>query len=125
MAAAARIGDVATLVVYEKPTCTTCVKLRRLLVERGIDFEAIDYHATGIGEGELRELLAKTGGGPREVLRTREPLVRELGLEDESVTDDVLIAQMSANPVLLERPIVVCGNRALLARPVERVLELL
>ena len=113
------------LVVYEKPTCTTCRKLRALLDERGVEYKSIDYHVTGIEEHELRELLRKAGARPRDVLRTREALVKELGLDDDGVPDDELIAQMCANPALLQRPIVVRGDRALLARPVERVLELL
>ena len=114
-----------TLTVYEKPTCTTCVKLRALLDEHGVEYESIDYHVTGIGEAELRDLLRKSGAGPREVLRTREPLVKELGLDDPAVSDEELIAHMTANPVLVQRPIVVRGERALLARPIERALELL
>jgi arsenate reductase len=116
---------VATLTVYEKPTCTTCVKLRALLDDRGVDYESIDYHVRGIDEAELRDLLRKIGGGPREVLRTREPLVKELGLDGPAVPDEQLIAHMTANPALVQRPIVVRGERALLARPIERVLELL
>jgi arsenate reductase (glutaredoxin) len=116
---------VPTLTVYEKPTCSTCRKLRELLRERGVDFESIDYHATGIAEGELRELLGKMGATPREILRTREPLVKELGLDRAEVSDDDLIAHMVAHPSFVQRPIVVRGERALLARPIERALELL
>jgi len=115
---------VPPLTVYEKPTCTTCRKLHSLLTERGVDFESVDYHVTGIGEAELRELLRKLGTGPREILRTREPLVKELGLDSE-VSEEQLIAQMVAHPELVQRPIVVRGERAVLARPVERVAELL
>jgi arsenate reductase (glutaredoxin) len=115
----------SSLTVYEKPTCSTCVKLRALLRERGVEYTSVDYHATGLEERELRALLGKTGAGPREILRVREPLVRELGLEDPRVGDDELIALMSAHPELVQRPIVVLGERALLARPVECVLELL
>ncbi len=113
------------LTVYEKPTCSTCRKLRALLAERGVRFRSIDYHVAGIEEGELRDLLRKMGGGPREILRTREPLVAELDLGRSEVSDDELIAQMVAHPELVQRPIVVLGDRALLARPVERALELL
>lgn len=115
----------ATLTVYEKPTCTTCRKLHSLLSERGIDFDSVSYHVTGVTEPELRELLRKLESGPREVLRTREPLVKELGLDGAEVDDERLIAEMLAHPELLQRPIVVRGDRAVLARPVERVLELL
>jgi arsenate reductase (glutaredoxin) len=116
---------VTTLTVYEKPTCTTCRNLRALLNERAVEFQSIDYHQTGIEERELRELLDKIGCGPRDVLRVREPLVRELALDQPGVSDDELIAHITAHPQLLQRPIVVRGERALLARPVERALELL
>lgn len=114
-----------TLTVYEKPTCSTCRKLRALLSERGIDFESVDYHVTGIEEGELRDLLRKLDSGPREILRMREPLVKEMGLDRPEVSDDELVAQMVEHPALVQRPIVVSGDRAVLARPIERVLELL
>lgn len=80
---------------------------------------------TGIEESELRELLRKADLGPRELLRALEPLVRELGLDHAEVSDEELIAQMVEHPQLVQRPIVVSGDRALLARPIERVLELL
>jgi arsenate reductase len=99
--------------------------LRALLIERGVDFESVDYHVTGFEEGELRELLRKADVGPRELLRVREPLVKELGLDRAELSDEQLIAQMTAHPQLMQRPVVVSGERALLARPVERVLELL
>jgi arsenate reductase len=116
----------AALTVYEKPTCTTCRKLAALLREHGIDYDAVDYHVTGLTETEIRDLLAKARARPRDVLRAREPLVRELGLDDPGAhTDDELIALMAEHPELVQRPIVVRGDRAVLARPVERVLELL
>lgn len=115
----------AELTIYEKPTCTTCRKLNALLAERGIDAERIDYHVTGLTEDEIRELVRKAGVGPRELLRTREPVYKELGLGEREVSDDELIALMAEHPQLLQRPIVVRGDRAVLARPVERVLELL
>ena len=116
------IERMSAVTIYEKPTCTTCKKLRALLAERSIEFASIDYHATGIAEDELRGLLRKLGCQPRDVLRTREPLAHEL---DDALSDDELIAQMVAHPQLLQRPIAVRGERAILARPVERALEIL
>jgi arsenate reductase len=114
------------LTIYEKSTCSTCRKLSVLLAERGIEAEHIEYHIEGIDEATIRELLRKAGIGPREALRVREPLVAELDLLDaERYGDDDLIALMAEHPVLLQRPIIVRGDRAVLARPVERVLELL
>lgn len=113
-----------TLTIYEKPTCTTCRNLFALLSDRGVDMERVDYHVTGLREDELRGLLDKMGVGPREVLRAREPLVAELGLPGGR-SDDELIALMVEHPQLVQRPIVVRGERAVLARPVEKALELL
>ncbi len=113
------------LTVYEKPTCTTCRRLVALLEERGVDFERVDYHVEGLPEPQLRRLFEKAGLRPRDVLRRKEPLVRELGLERSERTDDELIAAMAEHPRLVERPIVESGDRAVLARPPERVLELL
>ena len=114
----------AEVTVYEKSTCTTCKNLATLLAERGIDFDRVEYHVEGLSEEQIRGLLAKAGVGPREVLRAREPLVAELGLEDPGIADDELIARMAEHPQLVQRPIVERGERAVLARPPERVLEL-
>ncbi|WP_300677414.1 arsenate reductase family protein [Nocardioides sp.] len=113
------------LTVYEKPTCTTCRKLATLLREHGIDYDKVNYQVLGLEADELRDLLAKAGLSAREVLRTREPEYKELGLADTSLTEDQLIATIVEHPALLQRPIVVRGDRAVLARPVEKVLELL
>lgn len=113
------------LVVYEKNTCSTCRNLFTLLREKGIDYETVEYHVTGLSDAEIRDLLVKLSAGPRDILRIREPLVEELGLQDsERFSDDDLIALMVAHPRLVQRPIVVRGDRAVLARPVEHVLEL-
>jgi arsenate reductase len=109
------------LIVYEKPTCTTCRKLAKLLREEGIDFDTAEYHVTGLTEDELRGLLQKAGITAAEALRGREPDAKAL----KGASEDEIIAAMVANPVLLERPIVVNGDRAVLARPVERVREVL
>ncbi len=109
------------ITVYEKRTCTTCRKLAALLTERGIDFDRVEYHVEGLDEAELRALLTKAGITAAEALRTREPGARELKGADE----DTIIAAMVATPALLQRPIVVNGDRAVLARPIERVLEIL
>jgi arsenate reductase len=117
---------VSDLTIYEVPTCSTCRNLAALLADQGVEYEGVDYHRVGIGEERIRELLRKSGLRPRDVLRRREPLAAELGLlDDEGVSDDELIALMAEHPRLLQRPIAVRGERAVLARPIERVLELL
>jgi arsenate reductase (glutaredoxin) len=109
------------LTVYEKPTCTTCRNLFRLLIERGVDFERVNYIVDPLSAVQIRELLTKAGLRPRDVVRLKEPGARELPLED----DEAVLAALEAHPELLQRPIVVRGDRAVLARPPERVLELL
>ncbi len=113
------------LTVYEKRTCTTCRKLAELLRERGIDFEAVDFHLEPLSEDEIRELVAKTRAPARELFRAREPVYAELGLGGREVDDEESIRLMAAHPTLMQRPVVERGDRAVLARPVERVLELL
>ena|SRR5947199_6579814 len=109
------------LTVYEKPTCSTCRKLFTLLTERGIDFDRVDYIVHPLSAAEVGELLAKAGLRPRDVVRVKEPGARQLPLED----DEAVLDALEAHPELLQRPIVVRGDRAVLARPPERVLELL
>ena len=117
--------DMAELTVYEKPTCTTCKNLYTLLTERGVDFERVDYHVDPLPESKIRELIEKTGGTAHDVLRKKEPAYKELGLDQREVSEDELIKLMAEHPPLLQRPIVEKGDRAVLARPVEKVLELL
>lgn len=110
------------ITVYEKRTCTTCRKLAELLRARGVDFDAVQYHVEGLTEPELRELLAKTGEPASALLRMREQGAAELAAAGD---EDAIVAAMAERPELLQRPVVVNGDRAVLARPVERVLEIL
>jgi arsenate reductase (glutaredoxin) len=109
------------LTVYEKPTCSTCRNLFALLTERGIDFQRVNYIVDPLSGSKIRELLGKAGLRPRDVVRMKEPGARELPLED----DEAILSALEARPELLQRPIVVRGDRAVLARPPEKVLELL
>jgi arsenate reductase len=111
--------------VYEKRTCTTCKNLAVLLEERGIDFDRVDFHVEPLSEDEIRELVAKTGRPAQELFRAREPVYQELGLGERDVDDDEAIALMAEHTELMQRPVIVKGDRAVLGRPVERVLELL
>lgn len=113
------------IVVYEKPTCTTCRQLAKILREAGIEYEAVNYLLDPIPRDELARLVRTMGITPRDLLRTKEPAYRELGLGRPDVSDDEILDAMAAHPELVQRPIVVRGNRAVLARPAERVRELL
>jgi len=111
--------------VYQKPTCSKCRTTLGLLKERGADFESINYYEKPLTVEELRKLIAKLGIAPRELLRKSEQVYRDLGLAKRELDDDELIRLMVENPDLIQRPIVVKGNKAVLGRPPENVEDLL
>lgn len=111
------------IAVYEKPACTTCRNLVRLLDEKGIDFESVEYQVVGLTEPEVRDLLAKAGMSAADALRMREAGAKEL--KEREASEDEIIAAMVETPALLQRPFVVNGDRAVMARPIERALEIL
>lgn len=88
-----------------------------------MEYELRDYVADPLSESEIRALLDTLGMRPREALRKRDPAWRELDLDEND--DDAVIAAMARHPGLFERPIAVRGERAVVARPPERVRELL
>ena len=94
-----------------------------MLDERGIAYRYRDYKKQPLDESELRELFAKLGLTPRDLLRRRDRAFRDLRLTGDE-PDDRLIRAMAAHPTLLERPIGVLADRALVGRPPERLLEL-
>ena len=112
------------ITVYEKPTCTTCRNLAELLRENGIEYERVNYFIDELTEEKLRALLKKANLSPFEVLRKKEPLFKELNIS-EDMPSEKIIKLVIENPSLLQCPIVEVGDRAVLARPVERALELI
>src|SRR6185295_15683578 len=111
--------------VYQKPTCTKCRTTLRLLKERGVEFEAINYYEISFSEADLRVLLKKLGLNAREILRKDEPVAKRLGIGKKDFSDEELIAFMVKHPDLIQRPIVVRGDQAVLGRPPENVEKLL
>ncbi len=97
----------------------------KLLRESGVDFDKVNYYTEPLTKAKLTELIRKMGIPPRELLRTSEPVYRELSLSKDEFTDDQIVALMVKHPDLIQRPIVERGNRAILGRPVENVKELL
>ena len=97
----------------------------RLLRESGVDFEKVNYYIEPLSKKQLTELIRKMKITPRELLRTSEPIYRELGLAKGDFSDAELISLMIEHPDLIQRPIVERGNRAVLGRPTENVKQLL
>ena len=113
------------ITVYEKPTCTKCRELNRLLRESGVGYEKVNYYLQPLGEDKLRELLGKMKMSARELLRSSEKIYRELQLDKSEYSEEELIKLMVAYPDLIQRPIVEKGAQAVLGRHVENINKLL
>lgn len=110
--------------VWFNQSCSKCRTTQGILAERGVDAEYVRYLEQTPSKDELRRVIALLGvDGPRAIARTGESVWKELGLDDAG--DDELLDAMVANPILIERPIVIRGDRAVIGRPPENVLELL
>lgn len=109
------------LIVRE--TCSKCRAAIRLLEERSVEHRVREYTERPLSEEEIRGVLAKLGARPKEILRTHDPAYREHGLTGDE-PDDRLIELMAAHPGLVQRPIGIRGERAVVGRPPERLLEL-
>jgi arsenate reductase len=113
------------LQIYHNPRCSKSRETLELLRRRGLTPQIIEYLKEPPDERTLDQLLRQLGLEPRELMRQKEDLYAELGLDQGGHTRAELIRLMAENPILIERPIVVCGDRARLGRPPERVLEIL
>ena len=111
--------------IYHNPKCSTSRKTLALLEEKGVEVEVIEYLKTPPSREELSELLEKMGMTPRELLRQKGDLYKELDLANPKWSEDEILDFMVEHPVLIERPIVVTEKGVRLARPIERVLEIL
>ncbi|HQZ97823.1 MAG TPA: ArsC/Spx/MgsR family protein [Pyrinomonadaceae bacterium] len=112
------------ITVYEKPTCTTCRKLNKLFAEHGIDWTKVNYFIEPFDEQKLTALLKKAGMKPFDVLRRAEPDFKLAEIDKDS-SDAEVIAAMVRYPSIIQRPIVEVGDKAVLARPIEKALELI
>ncbi|HEY6085776.1 MAG TPA: arsenate reductase family protein [Nitrospira sp.] len=113
------------VIIYQKPTCSTCRQVVQLLKETGASFTAINYYETHFTKARLKTLLAKAKLSPTDVLRTKEDIFKKLGLGKKNLTDDALIDLMIEHPDLIQRPLVEKGEKVILARPAETVKSIL
>ena len=107
------------IVIYQKPTCTTCRQVHAALVDAGVDFDAVDYYTDPIPKAKLQELLRKLRIPARDLIRTKEAQYKALGLADTSLSEDAIVDLMVKYPDLMQRPIVEQGNRANVIRLVD------
>jgi arsenate reductase len=115
----------ATVTIYQKPTCSTCRQTVQLLQESGKPFTAVNYYEKPFTKAQLKSLLKKAGLSPKDILRTKEDIYKELGLAKKNLSDDEWLDVLVAHPDLIQRPIVEKGETVILARPAESVKELL
>ena len=113
------------MTLYHNPRCSKSRGALELLEARGLEPRVVRYLETPPSAAELRALLAKLGYGARQLLRSGEEEYQTLNLADPALDDEALITAMVAHPRLIERPILVVGDKAVVGRPPEHVLELL
>ena len=112
------------ITVWHNPKCSKSREAIKLLEEKGADFGVVKYLEETPGREEIESLLKKLGISARELMRTKEELYKELALA--KVTDEAkLIDALVAHPRLIERPVLIEGNRAVIGRPAEKVIEFL
>jgi len=111
--------------IYHNPRCSKSRQTLTILQEKGIQPEIILYLETPLDANELSRLIEKLGIQVRDLLRKGEDDYKQLGLKDPSMSETDILDAMSRHPKLIERPIVVKGDNAVLGRPPENVLELI
>jgi len=111
--------------IYHNPRCSKSRQTLTILQEKGIQPEIILYLETPLDANELSRLIKKLGIQARDLLRKGEDDYKQLGLKDPSMSETDILDAMSRHPKLIERPILVKGDNAVLGRPPENVLELI
>lgn len=114
-----------TVTIWHNPRCSKSRQTLALLRDNGVEPDVVEYLKTPPDAAALKAVLKKLGLKPRDLMRKGEAAYKERGLADPALTDEALIAAMVADPVLIERPVVVKGGKAALGRPPEAVLDIL
>jgi arsenate reductase len=111
--------------LFHNPRCSKSREALALLREHGVEPDVVEYLKSPPTAARIDRLLTQLGLEPRQLMRRGEAVYKELGLDDPALSRATLIAAMADNPILIERPIAVSGERAVLGRPPQKVLELL
>lgn len=114
-----------SITIYHNPRCTKSRQTLQLLEQNNIEPHIVEYLKTPPDAKTLKAIITKLGISPRELLRKKEKEYMQAGLDDPSLNDDAIIERMIAYPKVIERPIVVNGDKAAIGRPPENVLEIL
>ncbi len=112
-------------IIYHNPRCSKSRQTLEILNEKDVDTEIVLYLENPPSPEEVASILQKLGLSSRDIIRKGEEEYKLLNIKDQSLTENQLIAFMSENPKLIERPIVVKDDKAIIGRPPENVLSLL
>ncbi len=115
----------AKITIYQKPTCTTCRRVLKLVEDSGVPYTAVNYYETPLTKSKLKTLLQKGGLKAKDVFRSKEDLYKSLGLAKVAKSEEELLDLIIQYPDLLQRPLVEMGETVILGRPPETVLALL
>lgn len=118
-------GEIMPATIYHNPRCSKSRQTLQLLNDNGIEPEIVEYLKNPPSEEALSAILQLLELEPRDLMRKNEAPYKELNLANEVLTRDELIAAMVQHPILIERPIVVSGDKAVIGRPPENVLEVI
>ena len=113
------------ITIYQKPTCTTCRQVFQALKDSGVEMDSVNYYIEPLSAAKLKELVKKMGVKASELFRSKEEIYKKLKLSEREVPDEEAIKLMVEHPDLMQRPIVEKGAKAILARPAERLKEIL
>ncbi|MDT8339508.1 MAG: arsenate reductase (glutaredoxin) [Sulfurimonas sp.] len=110
--------------IWHNPKCSKSREAMEILQEKKCDAEVIKYLEESPNEDQIKSILKMLDIAPRELMRIKEDIYKELNLKEE-LDDSALISAMAKHPKLIERPIIIKGERAIIGRPTERIAEFL
>ena len=113
------------ITIYQKPTCSTCRTVIKLVQESGQPFTTVNYYEKPFSKSKLKGLLKKAGLTSSDVIRKKEDIYKRMNLAQSQFTDDELLDIMIKQPDLIQRPLVQKGDTVILARPPETVTQIL
>ena len=113
------------LAIFHNPRCSKSRQTLSIIQERGLELNIVEYLKNPPSKTEIKIILKKLGIRPIDLMRKGEALFKENNLNDHNISDEFLIDCMAENPILIERPIVIRGEKAIIGRPPERVMEIL
>lgn len=114
-----------SVTIFHNPRCSKSRQTLSLIQEKNIDINIIEYLKTPPDISQLKQILKQLGYEPRQLMRKSEQIYKDLDLGNENKTAEDLVIAMAQNPILIERPIVLSGEKAAIGRPPESVLNIL